>query len=987
MADLKNVSCPSCHQKYRLPDSIEDRKVVCRACQVAFTVPGGDVEGGTGESAAEQSQGSFDGALFDSLDVDDLLNAKNSGLSQPRRESAASTDQSRQGAQKPVADRPVNAATPEAKAAKGNKTSAKKSKSTARTADPLDEARPAALRITVLDRSKKKSKDKKRKKKKNAKVAAAEAKKEAEFIDAQSDPFEEREKSNEPIDAEEQAVFDYVRAVNGRKNAFAMIVALAIAIALGGWFGVQEIERLRTPLTQTEREMLEDEGFRLKAAPAQRKGQFAALGKNVPRVAVVPGVRINELGQIDQRLADQRGGDPFDPNAAFGEDRQPPKRVKRESSVDLDTRIAAGKKTSSFSVGQGKVWGPALAVSARNVVFVPEGDGLAGYDLNSKKQMDYKSVALIAGKLDRISALAVTPDARFMMAGFKSGRVKLFQLDSQSRFFEITRLRQKHYRPIQKIVVSPDSNLFATLDAEEQLAVWEVETGENRWNRKIEKPQDGGGEQRCLAVCFSSDAQQLLVAMTQSDLVINTSDGDEVALKKRPTRKSAVLSPTNRMTISCTETEMAGFSIGKDFELWKKSISKTQAPITALDPSETMGLFFDGGESIVSFDLQTGDLVGRLPPVDGLRHQPESELMVSVDGQYLLSSARNYANGKLPINHANLPKANVSELPPALPLPRRVIPELWGAEQGKRSRRLTRISPPDSGKKISAVTINDDGLLFYSTTSGSLYVYDWTNRILLQEIQVDRDKTISALAICGKWLAAGLNRGGILLYEVRASGSLKSHGGVFGHNAAVVGIRAMPAKVNQEAQDLFSIASVSRDGNLRVWEIPTRGSLLNVETIPEAPKALVVLDDREILVASTSRLARVNPDTQKVSVEGSQKGGTRVALSPDGKKLAFVNRREIKIAKTRTGVAGDGVPLDQVPGAIQFTLDSRMLQIDFSKNVGVVNFKTGKTIDVIDAEIRPHTELETLFAVSPEGTLMAAVSKDGTRIIILSAEK
>jgi len=160
-----------------------------------------------------------------------------------------------------------------------------------------------------------------------------------------------------------------------------------------------------------------------------------------------------------------------------------------------------------------------------------------------------------------------------------------------------------------------------------------------------------------------------------------------------------------------------------------------------------------------------------------------------------------------------------------------------------------------------------------------------------------------------------------------------------------------------------------------------------VETFREAPNNLVVLENRTILVASTTHLATVNPDTQKVTVEGSRRGGSRVALSPDGKKLAFVNGKAITIVKARTGVAGQPVPLERNPGAIQFTLDSRLLQIDFSKNLAIVNYRTGKTVDIIDAEIRAHSQLNTLFAISAGETLMAAVTKDGQRIIIVPVEK
>jgi len=802
--------------------------------------------------------------------------------------------------------------------------------------------------------------------------------------------LDQRSKAVDAIDPEEQAVFDYARAVNGRKNAFAVLVALAIAIALGGWFSVQEIGRLKAPLTQKEREILEDEGFRLKAAAVPLRGQFAALGEGVQRVGVAPGVKLNRFGVLDRELSEDGRDGKFDPNAAFGDQRKRPRPTKKEAVVDFDTGVAAEESASSFTVGKRRVLGSALAVSTRNVVFVPEEDGVASYDLVSKKQIDYKSIARLVGKTEKISALATTLDARYLVVGFVSGRVKLLQLDAQGRFFEIARLAQKHFLPITQIAVAPDSQLFATVDSKAHVAVWNVTTRQNKWKREIENPKNGQDDQRCLDLAFSSDGQQVLVALTDSDVVLNAVGGSAVARKDRPSRKSAVLSPISRCLVSCTETEISGFSLEGDVELWKRSIRKTSSPVVALNAGGTTGLFFDGKKSIIKFDFQTGDLLGRMSPVDGVGRSTDSRPTVSADGKYLLQGTRNYADNRLRINlvsHPHVDAAELSEPPTALELPSRTIGELWVAEDGKRSRKLTRVALPDSGRGISAVALNDDGLLFYSTDSGGLHVYDWTNGIMLQEVLVDRGKSISALAICGKWLAAGQKSGAIMLYEVQPSGILSLHGSVFGHDKAVVGIEPMPVKANQEKKDPFSIASVSSDGRLRVWEIPTRGSLLNVETLRQPPKSLVVLEDRTILVASTSQLATVNPDSQKVTVEGSRKGGSRVALSPDGKKLAFVNRKAITIAKTRTGVVGKPVPLDQNPGAIQFTRDSRMLQVDFSNHLAIVNYRTGKTVDKIEAEIRTHSDLETLFTVSPNETLMAAVTKEGNRIIIVPVEK
>ena len=978
MADLKNVSCPNCHQKYRLPDSIENRKLVCRECQFTFAVPGFGGSGSNGQSANsqsanEESTGGLDGAMFDSLDVDDLLNAKSSGLSRRRPDPIPSKDDVHSEAVK----RPKQPAPDRADV----------------FFKPAET--PSALPITVLGGSKKKSKGNKgkKKKKKRPEIPSSDAEDGVKLGDTYSDSYDEKLKAVDPIDPEEQAVFDYARSVNRRKNALAVIVALVIAICLGGWFLVQEIGRLKAPLSQKEREILEDEGFRLKAAPVQRKGRFAALANDIDRVGVAPGVRLDRLGLHDQALPDNGVKKEFDPNAAFADQNKQRKPVEKQRPPDFDTRVATGEKATSFTVGKGRVLGPALAVSPRNVVFVPEADGIASYDLITKKQTDYKSVGRLDGRLDRVSALATTHDARYVVAGLQSGRVKLFQLDSLGRFFEIGRLPQEHSLPIKQIAVAADSQSIATIDAEVHVAVWDVDTGRNKWKRKIETPNEGRSDQKCLDIGFSSDGQQLIVAMTDSDIVLNVSDGNLVAQKERPPRRSVVLSPINHSSISCTKTEISGFTLEGDTQLWKKSIRKTSSPVVALGAGGTVGLLFDGSKSIIKFDLRTGDLLGRMAPVDGIGNPTDSKPTVSFDGKYLLHGSRHYPNGKLRINYVSRPDVDaseLSELPPVLELPRRNVPEMWVTQKGKRFRKLTRVSLPDSGKKISTVALNDDGLLFYSTDAGGLHVYDWTNGIMLEELLVDRDESISALAVCGKWLAAGQKSGGILLYEVQASGVLRFHGGVFGHEKAVVGIESMPAERqqdNQDPKDADSIASLSKDGQLRVWEIPTRGSLLNVETFREPPKSFVVLDDRTILVASTRQLATVNPDTQKVNVEGSRRGGSRVALSPDGKRLALVNGRTIKIAKTRTGVAGESVALDQSPGAIQFTRDSRMLLVDFSKNLAVVNYRTGKTLETVDAEVRSHSELDLIFATSPDETLMAAVTKKGQKIIIVPVEK
>jgi WD40 repeat protein len=453
-----------------------------------------------------------------------------------------------------------------------------------------------------------------------------------------------------------------------------------------------------------------------------------------------------------------------------------------------------------------------------------------------------------------------------------------------------------------------------------------------------------------------------------------------------------VLSARQRSSVGCTDTEVAAFALDGDSELWKKSIRRTRFPVVKLDAVDDAGIFFDGGGSLIRFDLQTGGLIGRLPSANQQIQQPGAIPIVSADGQHLLFASRRRVKGKLPIlriDRRETDSDQLSRLPPTLELPRRDVEEVRNNKDLGLAKKIVKVALPDFGRKISALTLNDDGLLFFSNESGGLYVYDWTNGFVLDEVAIESNESIAALAICGKWLAVGHQRGGIMLYEIHESGSLRLHGSVFGHDKAVVGIESMPLvnETERDAGTANSIASLSKDGRLRVWEIPTFGNLMNVEALREPPKGLVVVDDTTILVASASRLATVNPKTQNVSVAVGRRVGPRVAVSADGKRLAFVKGKSITIAKAKTGVTEEPFAFEENPIAVQFTPDSKFLLVGFSKRFALVNFRSGKTVETVDVEVRSLGGLEALFAISPKRTLMASVSKQGQEIVIVPAEK
>ena len=996
MADYKKVSCPRCNQKYRLAIALENRKVVCRQCESTFVVVGEAAQHPIGAATdGAGSESSAGGGMFDSLNVDDLLNSTNAGSISPPLpskpcappaptvSSAFESQEHAQSATRTSNDPIVNhhkvpSDRSDNRPQRNPKKSAdrKKNLSQPNPAPPATDVRaqsqsgtpvvPAHELQTALDEQQAKQNR-----------AADERDKHAES--GRSD----QRVASDAIDPEEQAVFEYVKRVNKRKNMIAALSACIFAVLLGWYFIGDEIEKLRKPLTAEEREFLEEQGFRLEAVKNAPRNQFA-LPHGVDAVTVAPGARLAwEKPAAPKNL--ENAQQPFDPNVGLNrvvkDRRRRPNRarVNGRPPVEIDTNNnqPPADPTAFFAISTRVPTGNVLAISPRNHIFYTDQHGIVSYDLKSKKNKSFRSIAARTS----VTALAVSMDGKWLAVGLKSGGVDLFQLDAEGRFFkaQANPLTQTALGEINKIAFAPDFSSVAAIDSKNALCAWRLNGGAIISKLTPDKPVRG----KCLDLKYHATSDGVFAAFSNGQLSydlngsVNHTDNNQDGLLK-----SAALGVESRITVGCNGSTLEAWAWDRSKPLWRKTIRSTSVQRITLSPNERTVLFDDGGKSVIELNVQTGELVGRHAG-DGRNLSRVSASVISPDGQFLVASSDRFGNqtkrSSLKVNRLGRPDTRgvlfaLEEFAP--PIPDRIAPEKVPVNNG----RLATITLDQPTKQISSLAMSADGLLFVGDKNGIVSSYDWTHQSLLDQVKDAHGRSVTALAVCGDWLLAGLDHGGILVYEIEANGLLSLFDRYTVHDSEIFAIKPIP---ESDGSPTKRAVSVSRRGNLRVREIPTKGLLLNSTPLAnQPPEGIAVTDSGSILIATRSQLARVNLSTHKEEVMQSDVTGTRVSVSQHGKNIALNRGNMIIVANAKTGSVRSSFQVAANVGQFMFAPDSKRLYVGFPDHVAVINYRSGKTIEKLDLRLTTLSGIEQLFSIAGNNQQMAAVNLQGAVVVL-----
>ena len=947
MADLKKVSCPSCHQKYRLPGSADAKKVVCRSCKMTFTVEGNSSSPSNGSA---ESESSIDGGMFDSLDIDSMLNAESSGLKR-----TIPSQQIRQRKQ-PTAKQPLPQ--PEK----------------IQTVNPVAEPeQQAVLPITVPKRPKK---SKTRKEKKREKKTDGKSRTEQTHQPTESETQTKPKASEQPIDPEEAALFEYARRDNQRKNTIAIVFGLLVALGLGGFFFVKELEHIRKPLTAEEREALEAQGFRLEASKVAG-GKFKKLANGVERVEVVPGVRPVNLGKA--REGDGRkkfdAEKPFDPNREFAggagnnrRDRANRGNIanKKKVPIDYDTSadLVERDPTSSFNIKIRQPSQSIATISPRGHVYFRDGMAIRAYDLATQSSIGQRTVHTSK----KLSSLAVTPDNRWLVAGFGNGALTMFQIDKEGRFYQTRRLLQTLFTAVEHLAISADSKQFAAADISGGVSVWDIDQNKQIY---LHRSEPNIGQLNDIVWIAPT---KLLAAYDQADITIDLKDRFSKTRKVANARPGVQLSSAASVATFISNDHVVANRLNRDEVLWKKTIRPSaSASLTVSNDGQT-GFFDEGGKAVFQIELESGSVIQRLP-VNRISSKSKNSTVLSPDSKFLLR-----ANGNRQWEVIELFKGGVESLvlaspEPPLPLPKPTYPDSKALMPNSEFRKSVSFQ----GETVTALRLANRGLLVAATQSGQLSVHDWTRSITLQEILFEDKLRVTALAFCDQRLLVGHRSGQVSVYNVSDVGRLSLFDRFKAHDSSVFAIECL-AQDNRKPNSVAQFVSVSDRGNVKVRQLNEKTFSYDQTPFEDSPQELVVTPDGKIQVASNSKLATINSVTSKTDVMGSQRGGLKIALSADGKRLAFLNHLKISIAKTSSGTISKTFELKEAPTGLQFDPSGRSLFVFYPSRTELVRVSNGKVWKTLDVDI--DSSSHPAVAISEDGKLMASFSKSAGKIFI-----
>jgi len=947
MANLDPIRCPRCNKRYRLPASFNNRQVVCKRCQHQFRVD--NPEGADQASASSDSPAV--GSLFDSLDVDDLLNAPSSGLEKARLRQQAQNhvteDRDPQSNTAPSTDSPSSS--------KQTKKGRKKKKQTQPDPVPVTNDPDPDLIEEELEFAWAKKREQ-QKEEREARNAAA-------SIDADGQSNEQKEPE---LDEEELAIYAAVTRQNRRWNILWGLVVAIAAVLIGGYFANLEYENLSKPLTADQRDWLTDRGFVLKASHITRaiggKGaavtvaagkSFADIDKFPVAVADVDGSGAINNGD-GQRVANANGRQGWQRNQKDGRKREGKGGNGRRDAplvpVDFDTNVdlsqletkpnGAAESVSVFSplVSTYSPRGYFYAAGARFIIGVSARGGV----------FEQRTLELPSGQA---TAIVATADGRRVIVGGEAGLVQSYQLDALGRLTSAWTLRRVHRDKIIRLIASDDSKQLIVYSADGRMTIWNLE------NQSIElNISDLVPEQRLLSLRLTRDA-----------VLIGSSEGVRKVLLGESSVDLESFGEQYRLLAPDLSAEKIIFSDGKRFGaidattkigIWDASMRIDDEAHVEFSPDRQTGFYYDRGRDVIHFDLSTGRILNRFGD-DRLQHVRDAT--VSSDGMTLLVEGDK--NQLLVFSIEGVNGVPEPQLLKPLPVPERNYPPV--VAEGEVNVNLVATANLDS-KDVTAMCLSDNGFLIAAAgraNSQRLIVFDWTTQRIVDEKFEDVDDAMTFMTTIGNRLVVGRESGMVETSEIDLGGKLRKLRRIAGQLDRIIYIAPIP--------DSPHVVSVSDSGHTRVWDLETGEAVYDGRPLEPRVQSAAIDRRSNVLLADGDELVTL---VYKSGTVKRKKGNMRVknvTLLPDGKRLAFFDRKKLKLATTSRGEINLSIDLPSKVTSVSFSPDSKLAFLFAGDRAIVYRLRGGKELFSFAVAAKAKT---TKMVFSADGKFMVPFS-------------
>lgn len=944
MTKLVPIRCPQCNKRYRLPASFKDKQVVCKRCQHQFLVADPNQR-----ADSDTAQRPVVGSIFDALNVDDLLNAPSSGLERSKlRRPDKTKNQNKQHAH-PQGLSPQDLPPDQQPAEKTGRKQQPKQKQKRRRKLTVAEAPSVDPDPGLIEQE----------------LAFAWAKKKKQHKESQTDNHasSSNEDSNRlagpntpELDDVELAIYAAVTRQNRRRNILGAIIALIAGFCIGGYFANEEYENLQTPLDAAERDWLTDRGFVLKANRIANVNHddgatvLVAAGKSFADIDKFSnrdvGIQNNpffdgeRLGIDGRPIARDDGVQkPWAPNPLqrkpFGN--RTGRKKEPMPPVDFDTQIDPSQRKSKLITATHSIRfaGPAVAAfSPRGHCYVAGRQYIKAISVKGET-IDQRTLELPSG---RATAIVATADGRRVILGGEMGLVQSYQLDAQGRLSNGWALRRVHRDKIIQLRASDDSKMLVVYSADGRVTIWDLESQSIELNVSDLVP-----EPRLQSLQWIDDA--LLIGSGEGMRKIRSGQSTvELEIFDKRYRLLAA-DRTGEQIIFCDDQRMGVLNSATKQISWSGSNRIVGQPQVSFSPDSETAFYFDGGSSVLHFDISTGRVLNRF----GNRGLDEIRgLAVSFNGKTLLVEGANNLLYLHSVPGVKAIPAPALKAPLASPV-RNYPPPVVG--DGGELTLVANVKV--TSEKISAMCLSDNGFLIAAANAGRLMVYDWTaERMVSERFETGQDP-IKYMTTVANRVFMGRESGMIDITEIETDGKLGASRKVAGHVEPIICIAAIP--------DSPYVVSVTSAGHTRVWDSDSGDKVYDGR--PLEPRIQSVAIDRrsDVLLADGDELATLD---YKSGTVRKKKGDVRVrnvTLLPDGKRLGFFDRGKLNLATTSRGEINLSIDLPTGAKSVSFSPDSKLAFVFTGDKAIVYRLRGGKELLSLELETR-NSDTKMIFS-------------------------
>jgi WD40 repeat protein len=509
----------------------------------------------------------------------------------------------------------------------------------------------------------------------------------------------------------------------------------------------------------------------------------------------------------------------------------------------------------------------------------------------------------LVGHSDKVDAIAFSPSGAVLATGGRDKAVILWDAATG----QVLQSLRNHGTWIRAVRFSPDGGQLASLEYIGDIKLWSLES-----SRLLRRLQGNGG--RCEVIDFSPDGRMLAGGSASGRIVVwNTQTGAELALLSGGSTsiRSLQFSPDGRhLAAASASGTIQVWDVSRRLLLLSLNRHSGRAESLAYAPDGRRFASIGGGQ-VLLWNSSNGQVLAEFMGSGTL----QGSLAFSPSGKTLVASGWGHTVREWDVDQASALQTlsglrNRTEQASFSPDGNTFLTasrggglSFWETATGRLAGHLpvrSRFAVVSPNSKLMAVGITDGGVLLYSFPPG---------KEPIQELNTNFHRVIAAsfspdsrlLAIRGDhpiaqvWDIGSRQLAANLLHDERVRSVVFVDGGQE-FDVVVTCLSFSP--------DGETLATGSQDGLLRLWtQAGTQFRMLqahegSVNAISFASPTRIVTGGQDGLIKVWDLLT----GTAELTYKRQLPYVSRLAVSPDGKRLASTSDHDLKIWELNTGI-------------------------------------------------------------------------------------